>query len=252
MRRPTATTVSAAMMKAPRSSSSSWTDFSAASALARASRLAQARGSSPRFGVSSTSAGRSASGSMPAWLSRPRRRGEPEARTNLGRPSMRDLRVGGRGKDARGTYRKGLGETTPLSSPRRRGPITTVFHGEKEWLPQRCLNRTGRAYGSPPSRGDICVCGLARRLSARRPALGKALADARQQAVADVAVGLQLLLAAAFDAGRILGRPVFHVRGIGVGQFQRLVVRFGRQRDDQIEVQAFPIVQILERLRFVF
>jgi len=31
---------------------------------ARASRLAQARGSSPRFGVSSTSVGRSASGSM--------------------------------------------------------------------------------------------------------------------------------------------------------------------------------------------
>ena len=50
MRRPTATTVSAARMKAPRSSSSSCTDFSAASALARARRLAQARGSSPRFG----------------------------------------------------------------------------------------------------------------------------------------------------------------------------------------------------------
>ena len=37
-----------------------------ANRLARASRLAQARGNSPRFGVSSTSAGRSASGSMPA------------------------------------------------------------------------------------------------------------------------------------------------------------------------------------------
>jgi len=39
--------------EAPRSSSSSCTDFRAASALARASRLAQARGSSPRRGVSS-------------------------------------------------------------------------------------------------------------------------------------------------------------------------------------------------------
>src|SRR6185312_4701712 len=61
---------------------------SAASALARASRTAQARGSSPRFGVSSMSAGRSASGSMPAWLTSDSRRGEPEARTNLGRPIM--------------------------------------------------------------------------------------------------------------------------------------------------------------------
>src|SRR5262249_47226099 len=63
------------------------TPANAASALARASRLAHARGSSPRFGISSSSAGRSASGSMPAWLiSARRRRGEPEASTNLGRP----------------------------------------------------------------------------------------------------------------------------------------------------------------------
>src|SRR5580693_5840778 len=62
------------------------TMFSAASALLRASRVAQARGSSPRFGVSSMSAGRSASGSMPAWLTSDSRRGEPEASTNFGRP----------------------------------------------------------------------------------------------------------------------------------------------------------------------
>src|SRR4051812_15587110 len=75
-------------MKAPRNSSSSCTDLSAASALARASRVAQARGSSPRLGVSSSSAGRSASGSMPIWLMSETRRGEPEARTNLDRPIM--------------------------------------------------------------------------------------------------------------------------------------------------------------------
>src|SRR5579862_8162522 len=62
------------------------TMLSAASALLRASRVAQARGSSPRFGVSSISAGRSASGSMPAWLISDSRRGEPEASTNFGRP----------------------------------------------------------------------------------------------------------------------------------------------------------------------
>jgi hypothetical protein len=39
---------------------------SAASALARASRVASARGSSPLTGISSTSAGCSESGSMPA------------------------------------------------------------------------------------------------------------------------------------------------------------------------------------------
>src|ERR1700733_8972130 len=62
------------------------TMFSAASALLRASRVAQARGNSPRFGVSSMSAGRNASGSMPAWLMSTSRRGEPEASTNFGRP----------------------------------------------------------------------------------------------------------------------------------------------------------------------
>ena len=49
-----------------RGTSSARTIANAVSALLRASRVAQARGSSPFFGVSSTSAGRSASGSMPA------------------------------------------------------------------------------------------------------------------------------------------------------------------------------------------
>ena len=56
----------AARMNEPFSSSSSRSMARAASALLRASRVAQARGNSPRFGVSSMSAGRSASGSMPA------------------------------------------------------------------------------------------------------------------------------------------------------------------------------------------
>jgi hypothetical protein len=50
---------------------------------------------------------------MPAWLSRLSRRGEPEARTSLGRPSMRDSSgEEDSGADARGTYRKGLHSTT--------------------------------------------------------------------------------------------------------------------------------------------
>src|SRR5260221_3258691 len=92
-------------------------DFSAASALARARRLAQARGSSPRFGVSSTSAGRSASGSMPAWLSSDNRRGEPEARTNLGRPSIADL-AGDSGADLARELSEGEAFHNPLWLPR--------------------------------------------------------------------------------------------------------------------------------------
>src|SRR3954452_2220569 len=110
-------------------------------------------------------------------------------------------------------------------------------------------NRTGWAYGSPPSRGRHLCLWLRACLPARRAAFGEALADAREQAVADVAVGLQLLLAAAFGDGGILRRPVFDIRGDGVGQFQRLVMRFGRKRNDQVEVEAFPVLQFLERHR---
>src|SRR3954469_5005407 len=174
MRRPTATTVSAARMKEPRSSSSSWIDFSAASALARASRLAQARGNSPRRGVSSTSAGRSASGSMPAWLSNDRRRGEPEARTNLGRPSIwnfMDYRES-EGIGARGTYLTGLCFTTsdkPLS----------------------CLQKTVVIAADEPFS----------HAGHRHP--GKAAADAHRQGIADLAIGGQFLLAAALGTGGV-------------------------------------------------
>src|SRR3984957_20825232 len=62
------------------------TMLSAASALLRASRVAEPRSRARRFGVSSISAGRTASGSRPAWLTSDSRRGEPEASTNFGRP----------------------------------------------------------------------------------------------------------------------------------------------------------------------
>jgi hypothetical protein len=35
------------------------------------------------------------------------------------------------------------------------------------------------------------------------------------------------------------------------GQLQRLVMRFGRQCDDQVEIEPFPILQFLERDRLV-
>ena len=54
-----------------------------------------------------------------------------------------------------------------------------------------------------------------------------------------------------FGAGRIVGRPVFDVGRHRAGQFQRLVVRLRRQRDDEVEIQPFPVVEFLERGRLV-
>ena len=58
--------------------------------------------------------------------------------------------------------------------------------------------------------------------SARRACLGEAAANTHRKAVADIAIGLQLLLPIALDAGRILGRPVFHICGHGVRQLQEI------------------------------
>jgi len=133
MRRPTATTVSAARMNAPRNSSSSCTDLSATSALARGQPVgAGTRQLAPFRGLVDI-VGRNASGSMPAWLSRLRRRGEPEARTNLGRPSMRVLVGGGNGvRNARGTYRKALRETTTVLNRWPPRPLTTAADAQQQ------------------------------------------------------------------------------------------------------------------------
>jgi hypothetical protein len=56
----------------------------ALSALERASRVTSERGISPLKGCSSIEEGRKASGSMPTWPSKVRRRGEALASTSLG------------------------------------------------------------------------------------------------------------------------------------------------------------------------
>src|SRR5581483_4854003 len=84
-----------------------------------------------------------------------------------------------------------------------------------------------------------------------RPARDKPLADARQNLIADIAIGLEPLLAAAFDRFRIGGRPIFHVDGAGAGQFQGAVMGLGRERDDEIEIEPFPFIQLLECQRLV-
>src|SRR5690349_24156370 len=81
--------------------------------------------------------------------------------------------------------------------------------------------------------------------TARRSRLRKSLADAQQEPVADLAIGLQFLLPTAFGSGRVRRRPIFHVCGKRARQIQSLVVGFGRKRDDKVEVKALPIVELL-------
>src|ERR1700733_13268342 len=65
-------------------------------------------------------------------------------------------------------------------------------------------------------------------LAARRAHLRKPLADAQQQAVADLAIGLQLLFAIAFGSGRIMRRPILYVGRQRACQLQRPVMRLRR------------------------
>src|ERR1700676_3081842 len=103
---------------------------------------------------------------------------------------------------------------------------------------------------SPASGRGKAPSGVIDRSQSTSPAgradFGKALADAEQERVADLAVGLQLLLAVALDAGGILRRPVLHFGRMGARQFQRPVMRLGGERDDQVEVEPLPILQFLE------
>jgi hypothetical protein len=57
------------------------------------------------------------------------------------------------------------------------------------------------------------------------------------------------LLAVAARGGGVRGRPVFDIGGEGAGEVERAVVRFRGERDDQIEVQSFGLLQVLEGAR---
>src|SRR5690606_12679451 len=74
--------------------------------------------------------------------------------------------------------------------------------------------------------------------------------DALEQAVAYGAVGGEDLIAMADleQSGNVERRPVLDVDRHGPGQLERLMVRFRRERDDQIECR---IVKISKRLRLV-
>src|ERR1700756_2501537 len=84
-------------------------------------------------------------------------------------------------------------------------------------------------------------------LTAGRADLGEALADAHRESVADLAIGVELLLAAAIGVGRIMRRPVFDVGRERARQVQRLVVGLRRERDDEVEIEPLPVFQLFER-----
>src|ERR1051326_355977 len=73
--------------------------------------------------------------------------------------------------------------------------------------------------------------------------------DALDELVADLAIGVELLLAAAVDDGGIGGGPIFHLDGQRAGELERAVMRLRRQRHDQVEIESFPILELLERHR---
>src|SRR5262245_50373785 len=74
----------------------------------------------------------------------------------------------------------------------------------------------------------------------------KARPDPRQELVAHLAVRVQPLLAAAFDRGRIGGGPVLDLGGERARELERLVVRLGRQRHDEVEVEPLQVLELLE------
>src|SRR3979490_2030011 len=74
----------------------------------------------------------------------------------------------------------------------------------------------------------------------------EALLDPRAEHVAHLPIGVEPLRAAALLAGRILCRPVFDIGRDDPGELERLVMRLGRQSDDQVEIEPLPVFKFLE------
>src|SRR3954447_15906634 len=77
-------------------------------------------------------------------------------------------------------------------------------------------------------------------------ARGETCPDPLQQLVAHVSVRIHALLPAALDRGRVGGGPVFHVERERARELERLVMRFGRERDDEVEIEPLQILELLE------
>src|SRR5665213_4512557 len=136
--------------------------------------------------------------------------------------------------NARGTYRKGLRETTAQAARSREnaGQLNAVIPGWSEG-PDPESRDSGLTLRVPRNDGRDTS-------PARRSHLRKAPANPHREAVADLAIGGELLLAAAVGAGRILGRPVFDLGRMRARQFRGPMMRLGSERDDEVEIEPLP------------
>src|SRR5262252_1464822 len=181
------------------------------------------------------SAGRNASGSMPAWLIRPTRRGEPEARTSLGRPTMRGSSVAPAA--ANGRTARAAAPSLPChlqAGEGREGPGTAI------------AAHASRMDPHTQPRQSLIVPSPGRHLFIAQWRSGEAVPDAAQELVANGPIGIEPLLAVALLDGGIGGRPVFDFRGKPAGQFEGLMVGFRGQRYDEIEVEPLPVFEFLK------
>src|SRR6266851_8550796 len=112
----------------------------------------------------------------------------------------------------------------------RRGCRSTGVRNRRIFLRR---DRGPRRFGRPAS--------LVRAAPRKKPR-----PDPLQQLLANLAIRVHPLLAAAFDRRRIDGRPIFDLGGERTHELERLVVRLRRQRDDQVEIEPFEVVELLE------
>src|SRR5207247_535125 len=73
--------------------------------------------------------------------------------------------------------------------------------------------------------------------------------DAVHELIADLPIGVELLLATAAEAGRIRGGPIFHLHRQCAGELERGVMRLGRKRHDEVEIEPLPFLEFLDRHR---
>src|SRR5215469_220969 len=97
------------------------------------------------------------------------------------------------------------------------------------------------AESRPSDNCRVRICSFVAPMARR-----EAFPDSSQQLIAHIPIRIHPLLAASLDRGRIRGRPILHLCGECAGQLERLVVRFGRKGDDQVEIQPLQIVELFE------
>src|SRR5580698_7325859 len=75
--------------------------------------------------------------------------------------------------------------------------------------------------------------------------------DSCKKLVTHLPVSVEALLAVTFNGGSVVCRPIFHRDAGAAGQLQRAMVCFRRKCNDDIEVEALPVVEFLKSDGFV-